>query len=151
MHASEPSNASRTLLFDINKMSFDAELCELFGVPRHVLGDIGNTSGRFGRTTSDFAFGAGIPISAAVGDQQGALFGQGCFSRCNDFRSLPHEKQWANSATALGGFAGRSMAAARGWLDEPKKVACSVRICSRFRRLSTGPDAPIAARCRFIT
>lgn len=81
VHASEPSNASRTLLFDINKMSFDAELCELFGVPRHVLGDIGNTSGRFGRTTSDFAFGAGIPISAAVGDQQGALFGQGCFSQ----------------------------------------------------------------------
>ena len=80
VHATEPSNASRTLLFDIDEMAFNQELCDALGVPMHVLPDVSTTSGRFGTTTSECPFGAGIPISGAAGDQQSALFGQACFS-----------------------------------------------------------------------
>lgn len=80
VHVTEPSNASRTLLFDIDELDFNDELCDALGVPRHVLPDVSTTSGRFGETTADFPFGAGIPISGAAGDQQAALFGQACFS-----------------------------------------------------------------------
>lgn len=78
-HVTEPSNASRTLLFDIDAMAFDPELCDLFGVPIHTLPEVRTTSGRFGVTGDDFPFGAGIPISGVAGDQQAALFGQACF------------------------------------------------------------------------
>ncbi|MEM7094350.1 MAG: glycerol kinase GlpK [Actinomycetota bacterium] len=79
-HVTEPSNASRTLLFDIDEMAFSAELCDALGVPIAVLPDVGTTSGRFGVTTDACPLGAGIPISGAAGDQQAALFGQACFS-----------------------------------------------------------------------
>lgn len=80
VHVTEPSNASRTLLFDIDEMAFNDELCDILGVPRHVLPEVSTTSGRFGETTGEFPFGAGIPISGAAGDQQAALFGQACFA-----------------------------------------------------------------------
>lgn len=79
-HVTEPSNASRTLLFDIDALEFDPDLCGLLGVPTHVLPEVSTTSGRFGVTTDECPFGAGIPISGAAGDQQAALFGQACFS-----------------------------------------------------------------------
>lgn len=79
-HVTEPSNASRTMLFDIDDMAFSQELCDLLGVPMHVLPKVADTSGRFGVTTGDCPLGAGIPISGAAGDQQSALFGQACFS-----------------------------------------------------------------------
>lgn len=79
-HVTEPSNASRTLLFDIDEMAFSPELCELLGVPHELLPEVRTTSGRFGTTTADCPLGAGIPISGVAGDQQAALFGQGCFS-----------------------------------------------------------------------
>jgi len=80
VHVTEPSNASRTLLFDIDEMAFSDELCDVLGVPTHVLPEVRPTAGRFGVTTADFPFGADIPISGAAGDQQAALFGQACFS-----------------------------------------------------------------------
>lgn len=80
VHVTEPSNASRTLLFDIDALAFNDELCDVIGVPPHVLPEVSNTSGRFGETTDEFPFGAGIPISGAAGDQQSALFGQACFA-----------------------------------------------------------------------
>ena len=79
-HVTEPSNASRTMLFDIDALDFSDELCDVLGVPRHALPEVSTTSGRFGVTTDEFPFGAGIPISGAAGDQQAALFGQACFS-----------------------------------------------------------------------
>lgn len=79
-HVTEPSNASRTMLFDIDEMAFNQELCDVLGVPLHTLPEVSTTSGRFGETTVGFPFGAGIPISGAAGDQQAALFGQACFS-----------------------------------------------------------------------
>ena len=80
VHATEASNASRTLLFDIGAMAWSDELCDLFGVPRSALPEVRPTSGRFGVTTADTPVGAGIPVSGIAGDQQAALFGQACFT-----------------------------------------------------------------------
>jgi len=70
--ATDPSNASRTLLYDIRHGAWSRELSDLFGVPLAALPEVRRTSGRFG-TTPD-----GIPVSALAGDQQAALFGQAC-------------------------------------------------------------------------
>ena len=78
-HVTDVSNASRTLLFDIRTLAWSPELCDLFGVPMHVLPEVRPSSGRFGVTTDDCALGAGIPVSGIAGDQQAALFGQACF------------------------------------------------------------------------
>lgn len=79
VHATEPSNASRTMLFDIRTLSWSAELCDLFGVPASALGEIRPSSGRFGVTAHGLGIPAGIPVSGIAGDQQAALFGQACF------------------------------------------------------------------------
>ncbi len=79
VHATEPSNASRTMLYDIRAMAWSAELCDLFGVPAHVLPEVRPSSGRFGVTHESSGLPAGIPISGIAGDQQAALFGQACF------------------------------------------------------------------------
>src|SRR5436853_605537 len=73
VHATDPSNASRTMLYDISGRQWSDELCELFEVPRSCLPEVRPSSGRFGETTD------GIPVSGIAGDQQAALFGQGCF------------------------------------------------------------------------
>ncbi len=78
-HVTEPSNACRTLLFDIREMAWSPELCDLLGVPIEALPEVRPSSGRFGLTADTTAFGAGLPISGVAGDQQAALFGQACF------------------------------------------------------------------------
>lgn len=78
VHATEPTNASRTLLYDIGRGAWDEELLSLFGVPRAALPEVRPSSGIFGETTADL-FGVPIPVAGAAGDQQAALFGQGCF------------------------------------------------------------------------
>ncbi|MCU1451204.1 MAG: glycerol kinase, partial [Acidimicrobiales bacterium] len=72
-HATDPSNASRTMLYDIRRRQWSEELCDLFGVPVSCLPDVRPSSGRFGSTAD------GIPVSGIAGDQQAALFGQACF------------------------------------------------------------------------
>ncbi|NCY16803.1 MAG: glycerol kinase [Actinobacteria bacterium] len=79
-HVTDPSNASRTMLFDIIDCTWSAALCDLLHVPTHVLPEVRPSSGRFGLTSASCPFGAGIPISGIAGDQQAALFGQTCFS-----------------------------------------------------------------------
>ena len=79
VHATEPSNASRTMLFDIRSLRWSDELCELFGIPAAALPEVRPSSGRFGTTTGAAGVPAGIPISGIAGDQQAALFGQACF------------------------------------------------------------------------
>lgn len=79
VHATEPSNASRTMLFDIRTLEWSAELCDLLNVPIEALPEVRPTSGRFGETADTTSLGAGIPISGVAGDQQAALFGQACF------------------------------------------------------------------------
>jgi glycerol kinase len=76
--ATEPSNASRTMLYDIGALDWSAELLELFGVPRHVLPEVRPSSGRFGLTADGCGLPSGIPVSGIAGDQQAALFGQAC-------------------------------------------------------------------------
>lgn len=78
VHATDVSNASRTLLFDIHRLDWDDELLDLVGVPRAVLPAVRPTSGAFG-ATDPAIFGRAIPITAMAGDQQAATFGQACF------------------------------------------------------------------------
>ena len=79
VHATDPSNASRTLLFDIGALEWSGELCGLFDVPRAALPDVLPSSGRFGITRPEIAAGLAVPVSGIAGDQQAALFGQACF------------------------------------------------------------------------
>jgi glycerol kinase len=76
-HATDPSNASRTLLFNIHTNDWDDELLALFDIPRSVLPQVRPSSGDFGATQLD---DVSVPITGAAGDQQAALFGQGCHS-----------------------------------------------------------------------
>lgn len=78
VHATDPSNAARTLLFDIRELRWSEELCDLFGCPVAALPEVRPSSGRFGVTDDSTALGAGVPISGIAGDQQAALFGQAC-------------------------------------------------------------------------
>ncbi|MFV0523970.1 MAG: glycerol kinase GlpK [Acidimicrobiales bacterium] len=80
VHATEPSNASRTMVFDIRSLTWHEELAGLLGVPLAALPEVRPSSGRFGVTAATTALGAGIPVSGVAGDQQAALFGQACFS-----------------------------------------------------------------------
>ncbi len=79
VHATEPSNASRTMLFDIGTLQWSPELCDLLGVPLTALPEVRPSSGRFGVTDASSGLPAGIPVSGIAGDQQAALFGQACF------------------------------------------------------------------------
>jgi len=78
VHATDVSNASRTLLFDIHRLGWDDELLRLVGVPRGVLPEVRPSSGPLGETAPEL-FGRPIPITALAGDQQAATFGQACF------------------------------------------------------------------------
>ena len=80
VHATDPSNASRTMLLDIHALAWDDELAALLGVPVSALPEVRPTSGRLGVTVDGCGAPAGIPVSSLVGDQQGALFGQACFA-----------------------------------------------------------------------
>jgi len=77
VHATDISNASRTLLFNIHDQKWDEELCELFEVPMSMLGEVKSCSEEFGITETAF-LGSKIPISGVAGDQQAAMFGQMC-------------------------------------------------------------------------
>jgi glycerol kinase len=77
VHATDPTNASRTLLFDITRLRWSKELCDLFHVPIEILPEVRPSAGDFGKTLTSF-FGKAIPITGVAGDQQAALFGQGC-------------------------------------------------------------------------
>ncbi|HEX9349437.1 MAG TPA: glycerol kinase GlpK [Gemmatimonadales bacterium] len=76
--ATDHTNASRTMLYDIQERAWDRDLMKLFGVPRDALSDVRNSSGDFGTAAAEH-FGAELPISGVAGDQQAALFGQGCW------------------------------------------------------------------------
>lgn len=77
IHATDPSNASRTLLFNLHTLDWDDELLQIFGVPRSLLPEVCPSSYRFGETDPEH-FGEPIPICGIAGDQQAATFGQAC-------------------------------------------------------------------------
>jgi glycerol kinase len=79
VHATDATNASRTLLFDIREGRWDDQLLKLFAVPKSVLPQVLDSSAAFGMTDPEL-FGAAIPICGIAGDQQAALIGQACFT-----------------------------------------------------------------------
>jgi len=79
-HVTDPSNAARTLLFDIGSGTWSEELCELFGVPRGALPEVVPSYGAIARTDPAAFLGLDLPIAGVAGDQQAALFGQTCFA-----------------------------------------------------------------------
>ncbi|MBE6530126.1 MAG: glycerol kinase GlpK [Ruminococcaceae bacterium] len=78
VHATDPSNAARTLLFNIHTMQWDEELLRIFNIPASMLPEVKPSSGPFGMTDPHL-FGGEIPVAGVAGDQQAALFGQCCF------------------------------------------------------------------------
>jgi glycerol kinase len=79
VHATDPTNASRTMLYDIDAGDWDPELLALFGVPRALLPEVLPSSGVFGEADPTL-FGQRVPVAGVAGDQQAALFGQGCWA-----------------------------------------------------------------------
>lgn len=77
--ATDPSNASRTMLYDIDRQAWSDELCSIFGVSVAALPEVRRSSGDFGVARREH-FGSEIPIRGVAGDQQSALFGQGCWT-----------------------------------------------------------------------
>ncbi len=78
VHITDYTNASRTMLFDIQKMCWDNEILDYFGIPQCMLPEVRSSSCLYGYTDASL-FGGEIPIAGAAGDQQAALFGQCCF------------------------------------------------------------------------
>jgi glycerol kinase len=78
VHASDASNASRTLLFDIHKQQWDADLLGLFNIPASLLPEVKDSCDDYGHCAKKW-FGAEIPVCALIGDQQAATVGQSCF------------------------------------------------------------------------
>jgi len=80
-HVTDYTNASRTILFDIAALDWDERLLEAMRVPRAMLPQARPSGDRYGETAPELFDGAAIPVASAVGDQQAALFGQGCFEQ----------------------------------------------------------------------
>jgi glycerol kinase len=79
-HVTDRTNASRTMVFDIHRLAWDAELLERLRIPPPLLPSVLPSSGTFGVTDPDAFLGAAIPVAGVAGDQQAALFGQACWS-----------------------------------------------------------------------
>ena len=77
-HATDYTNASRTMLFDIHRLDWDGELCELLGVPQAALPEVLPSAHVYGETEE---FGGSVPVAGVAGDQQAALYGQACQRR----------------------------------------------------------------------
>ena len=78
VHATEPSNASRTMLYNLRSLAWDEELCSRWEIPLGILPEVRPSAGRFG-VVAESVLGEEIPICGIAGDQQAALFGQACF------------------------------------------------------------------------
>ncbi|MFH1092719.1 MAG: glycerol kinase GlpK [Candidatus Omnitrophota bacterium] len=79
VHATDFTNASRTMLFNIKTLDWDEKILKIFSIPKTMLPCVKSSSGIFGKTAAHGKLPAGIPISGIAGDQQAALFGQTCF------------------------------------------------------------------------
>lgn len=79
VHATDPSTASRTMLYNIHTGRWDSQLLDLLDIPESILPEIRPSAGSFGETDPDCFFGCRVPITGVIVDQQAALFGQCCF------------------------------------------------------------------------
>jgi len=116
VHATDPTNASRTMIYNIQQRDWDEDLLELFGVKRSLLGEVRPSSGAFGTTRGCGFLPDGIPIYGVVGDQQAALFGQtgfdpgdakntygtGCFLLMNTGEKRPFSQHGLVTTLACG-------------------------------------------------
>ncbi len=107
VHATDYTNASRTMLFNIRSLSWDKKLLNIFDIPLACLPEVLSSGHLFGHTKAAAGLPPGIPIHAVMGDQQAALYGQGCFSAgtvkntygtgcfmvCNTGKKLKHSKK----------------------------------------------------------
>lgn len=80
LHKTDPSNASRTMLYDIHRGTWDHNICRMLDIPESILPDVVPSCCEFGLVKKQF-FGKEIPVTAVLGDQQAALFGQACYHR----------------------------------------------------------------------
>jgi glycerol kinase len=122
-HVTDASNASRTLLFDIEAGQWSAELCDLFGVPPHALPEVVPSSGVAGHTDPDAFLGLSLPVAGIAGDQQAAMFGQACFTP-GDMKCTYGTGSFVLSAT--GGSIVRSAAgllSTVAWMDSAGTLA----------------------------
>jgi len=117
VHATDPTNASRTLLYDVNRLAWSEELASLFSVPLSMLPGVRPSSGDFGETEPDL-FGAPVPIRGIAGDQQAALFGQGAVA------AGQAKNTYGTGAFLLMNTGDRPVASSRGLLTT---VACGPR------------------------
>ncbi|HEX2717981.1 MAG TPA: glycerol kinase GlpK [Gemmatimonadaceae bacterium] len=117
VHATDPTNASRTMLYDIERRAWSEELCSLFGVPAAMLPEVRPSSGDFG-TTGAGTLGIELPIRGIAGDQQSALFGQGCW------RAGEGKNTYGTGAFVLLHAGTRRPKSARGLLTT---IACDAR------------------------
>ncbi len=81
VHITDYSNASRTMLFNINTLQWDDEILKILDIPKSILPEVKNSSEIYGHTDEYTFGGAKIPIASVIGDQQAALFGQSCFEK----------------------------------------------------------------------
>lgn len=79
MHATDYTNASRTMLFNIEKLKWDSEILKKFKIPKQILPEVKKSSGIFGTTVKMGKLPSGVPVAGIAGDQQAALFGHACF------------------------------------------------------------------------
>jgi len=80
-HLTDYSNASRTMMFNINTLQWDKNILKLLNIPQSMLAEVKNSSDSFGHTKASYFDGVEIPIMGVAGDQQAALFGQNCFDQ----------------------------------------------------------------------
>lgn len=81
VHATDYSNASRTLMYNIQDLCWDRELLKIYNIPESMLPEVKESSGIFGYTMKEIFMGSEVPIAGVAGDQQAALFGQNCFEK----------------------------------------------------------------------
>ena len=112
VHATDVTNASRTLLFDIHEMAWSDELCRMFGVPRRMLPEVRPSGGAFG-ATDPALLGSAVPIAGCAGDQEAATFGQGCV-RAGDAKCT-----YGTGAFLLFATGPRAVASRHGLLTTP--------------------------------
>jgi glycerol kinase len=112
VHATDVTNASRTLLFDIHDLAWSDELCRIFGVPARMLPEVRGSSGSFG-TVDPALLGGAIPIAGCAGDQQAAAFGQGVL-RAGDAKNT-----YGTGAFLLFSTGDRPVASGHGLLTTP--------------------------------
>ena len=81
LHITDVTNASRTMLMNLETLQWDKDILEIFGIPLEILPEIKSSSERYGMTKLDGPFGAEIPIAGILGDQHAAMVGQACFEK----------------------------------------------------------------------